>query len=385
VVKLVPGNELQRLEIVAAHPGLSGFVSALSSERPDRLIRNFDAEIYALVDHGLVLPITVNNGNEATCFVSSPSAFYVDYARDQIRRMNDGSVPPWLSVLSEVSRLVLALSKIDKIVYVNNWPVWTVPYPSLDEVDVEEVTAAIVKKFPDYLISFRSLNHVFHRTLLGKLEGAGYTTVPADHTFVCDFRNSGHGTPVKLRRDLRRDLKLLDKTENYTPVFHDDIQDNDVPRISELYDALNIRKYTTLNPQYSVGFFEMIRQTGVARLTGLRSKAGTIDAISGNVVMNNVLTNLFVGYDTSLSKDEGLYRLLHALIFREVIDGGYGLNLAPAAGGTADFKRLRGAQAVLEYHAFYAKHLTWHRRALLSSFKSSMDRFGVAIMHRFDF
>jgi hypothetical protein len=52
-----------------------------------------------------------------------------------------------------------------------------------------------------------------------------------------------------------------------------------------------------------------------------------------------------VGYDTSLDREIGLYRMIIALTFEVVIAEGWNINLS---GGAVAFKRNRGGQPIME-------------------------------------
>jgi hypothetical protein len=61
-----------------------------------------------------------------------------------------------------------------------------------------------------------------------------------------------------------------------------------------------------------------------------------------------------LGYEQSLPLQLGLYRLLMALVMKTAFERDLILNLGA---GSAKFKKMRGGQPVMEWHAFYTKHL----------------------------
>jgi hypothetical protein len=78
VVKGGPGN------------GWPAFIATLAGTGPMVFVKNFDAQIQALVIDNLVLPVTVNGGREDTCFASSPTEFYVSTTfRGSVRRCSE--------------------------------------------------------------------------------------------------------------------------------------------------------------------------------------------------------------------------------------------------------------------------------------------------------
>ena len=362
--------------------GIPAFIKALATATSARpLVKNFEARMYGLIAGNDVLPITVNDGVENTCLVSSPTEFYVRYAHEEIGRQSAGSVPLAIRLLNKLSLVILRLAKVDRIAYLNNWPVWTNPYPNLTDYPIGDITKLLVNRFPNHLIGFRSLNRVFHQEFLGSLENLGYLIVPANHTYVCDFRDP----EWRLSRNLRRDLTILKDSKLYLPVEHERILPGDYSRIAWLYRQLNILKYTERNPQYTEDFFRVLHQCGVAKFFGFRSREGTLEAIKGDIDMGGIRINLFSGYNTNLETADGqLFRLLTAKIFEEALLTCDGLNLGAASAGAGKFKRLRGAKPTLEFNAYYVKHLSWLTNKLLTKFKEGMDSVGIAVMKRYD-
>jgi hypothetical protein len=72
-----------------------------------------------------------------------------------------------------------------------------------------------------------------------------------------------------------------------------------------------------------------------------------------------VTTVPFIGYDTTLPAETGLYRRLFTGIHREVDHRRQLLNYSSGAG---EFKRRRGGMATVEYNAIYDRHLSARRR-----------------------
>jgi hypothetical protein len=87
-----------------------------------------------------------------------------------------------------------------------------------------------------------------------------------------------------------------------------------------------------------------------------------------------------VGYDTSLDRQIGLYRMIIALTFEVVMAEGWNINLS---GGAAAFKRNRGGQPIMEYGAIYDRHLSRARRLALSTLAVPANVIGAPLMRRF--
>ena len=92
-----------------------------------------------------------------------------------------------------------------------------------------------------------------------------------------------------------------------------------------------------------------------------------------------VLDQKRVGYDTSLPIELGLYRMLAAIVLREAARRAITLNMSS---GIADFKRLRGGIAHIEYSAVYYDHLPMRRRIVWRTLATLLDQIGVRVLKK---
>ncbi len=88
-------------------------------------------------------------------------------------------------------------------------------------------------------------------------------------------------------------------------------------------------------------------------------KNNKIEAVLGYFVRNGVATAPIFGYNMTLDKKEGLYRLLSIIFLQECLEKNLILH---ASAGAGQFKRNRGAQQELEYSLIYYEHLPRKRR-----------------------
>jgi hypothetical protein len=89
------------------------------------------------------------------------------------------------------------------------------------------------------------------------------------------------------------------------------------------------------------------------------------------------LTTPIVGYDTARPAKQGLYRIASILFTQMADEMGARLN---GSAGAADFKRIRGAHAVIEYSALFANHLPWGRRAVVAAQSWVLNRLAVPLL-----
>lgn len=156
----------------------------------------------------------------------------------------------------------------------------------------------------------------------------------------------------------RSDQKLLDATD-YQVIDKAELKLSDAKRLSELYHHLNIDKYSKINPQLNQHLFEHALRSDFMQFKALK-KDNRIDGILGYYRIGNVITSPIFGYDTTMTQDSGLYRMIAHLLLLEAKREGVILHQSAGAGS---FKKLRRAKPALEYYAVYDNHLPLRKRA----------------------
>ena len=119
-----------------------------------------------------------------------------------------------------------------------------------------------------------------------------------------------------------------------------------------------MEKYARLNPQYTLEYLKNLTEGGLIQLKALWHESNIV-AFTGYFILDGVMINPLIGYDRSYPQKEGLYRLLTMETMLEAEKRGMLLNMSS---GAAHFKRLRGAEAQLEFILEYDRHLPWWRR-----------------------
>ena len=340
------------------------------------IARNVMTAHGALVLNDAVFPVTTNDYERDNCYVVSPYAAYVDYARDELESWKS-NVPKWpFNLLIGLVTPILRLARVDDAAHINNWLLSTNLYPQWDAENLNELTSDLITRFPDKFIYFRSLNQFSNETLMNRFVEAGYRLLPARQVYIFDVPPSGWDQ----KTNTRRDLQLIEKTK-LAFVGHNEFGDNDFDRIRELYDALYLKKYTPLNPQFTSTFLRWAHSKEVFHFEGYRDASGVLVAVVGTFALGGSITAPIVGYDTEQPQSLGLYRMLMALVFKRAIAVGAPLNLSA---GAASFKRLRGGVPYIEYSAVYDRHLQPHRRLVVSTLRALLNGFGVPIMRRYE-
>ena len=251
---------------------------------------------------------------------------------------------------------LLRSGSVDHWVQWSSWLLSTnLHHPTLRSA-IPEVTERLAASCPDRAVLIRSIDSYLDPDLPSAFVRAGYRVFVSRQVYFFDGRN-----PTFLGRStVKRDLKELRALQNYRIVEHRELDSSDAPRIAELYRQLYIDKHSPLNPQYTAGFVSQALRNHWLEFRGLRHASGRLDGIYACFRQGGCTSTPFIGYDTSLPADLGLYRMLVSMLLTDVAERRLVLNYSSGAG---DFKRRRGAEPCLEFNAVYDRHLLPHRRA----------------------
>jgi hypothetical protein len=337
-------------------------------------IRNIQTDLRILRVGGLALPVTVNETPEDNSYVVSPHGHYVSYARDELDIVEGIRGAPVLRAITTSLGAVLRAAAIDRTAHVDNWMISTNLHPAETAEHVPTITHAMVEAFPDHAIAMRSVTPRCDASLAKALEASGYSLVTARWIYLLDARERA---PFRTR-SYRRDVKLF-RENDYELAGPDEITADDAPRMAELYDALYLDKYSRWNPQLTRRFVESALATGAMTFAGVR-RAGRLDGILGFVTCNGFLTSPFFGYDTSLPREAGVYRMLNVILMDEARRRGAVLH---QSSGVGHFKRSRGGTGGLEWTAVYTAHLPAHRRAAWALLATVANRIGAPLFARY--
>ena len=323
-----------------------------------------------------VIPITVNDAQLENCYVCSPYSGAISYPLVELREIQNVALRAGLAGLIHSVSPILRMSKINRAVCINNWMLSTNLYPKWNRQNLRELRDGLIARFPKHAILMRSLNATSNESVIQQATDDGFLFAPSRQVYISDESEQQH-----LRhQNSHRDRKLVEQTD-YEIVRHGDFTEADDERIKQLYDLLYLEKYTSLNPQFTTNLIKLWRETRTLNLTGLRNANGQLDGVIGCFKRNGVLTAPLVGYDTALSQEVGLYRMLMAIMFGESFDHGSVLNLSSGAAG---FKRLRGARPSLEYTAVYCDHLPFAQRRAWRTLVWLLSHVGAPVLQKFE-
>ena len=325
---------------------------------PQRFFDNVDAEVLVLVADSVVLPVVVNRPDppQRNAYVCSPTTHYIDYAQREIEiELHDQPLlrtvaPALLAAL----RPLLRWSQFEQVVYVNNWLLSTNLYPPLDQATLCAITAALMARFPQHVVVFRSVNVRLNGALLDDLRRLQMRLVFSRQVYILD---PGAGRDYRKLRALASDVSLSRRTP-YRWLSAAELSADHSARLAALYADLYIDKYSTDNPQFSTTFMATALAERWLTFWALEHN-GRIDGVLGYVERHGVITPPVVGYDRAVPQKAGIYRLLSLKMIEEAEEHGWILH---SSSGAAGFKRQRGSQPAIEYNLVYDRHLRLRRR-----------------------
>ncbi|MBR1089628.1 GNAT family N-acetyltransferase [Bradyrhizobium manausense] len=324
-----------------------------------------------------LLPVTVNSASEPTCYLCCPSVAYVDYARDELRHFSGHRLLyAMLHGLLKLGYPLIRAAGLDRQVQVNNWLLATNPIPDVTFEPLRAATQAIAQEHPGHVVVWRSLNDFCDRESMQTFRRAGYRMYPARQIYLFDCRDA----EPKLGRDERRDRALLEDS-GLAIVASAEFRDDDFVRARMLYQHLYLEKYTWLNPQYTAEFVKAAHAGGILEFQGVRAADGQLAGVIAFFDAGRTMTAPIVGYDATLPRETGLYRMLMALAFRRARERKMLFNMSA---GAASFKRNRGGVAALEYSAIYNAHFAPTARLAASLVRTILQRVGIPVLRSFE-
>lgn len=318
-----------------------------------KYIKNIDTDLKILKINDILLPININEAEYKNSYTSSLYVHYVSYTKEELYELKNPVLEFILKAALDILGCFYKLFKIDKVIYVNNWFLSTNLYLELSKEQYEKITKFLKEKYPNHAIVFRSLNENLLNREISYLKDLGYKMLGSRQVYIFDC-NKRACLKGKDKNKLYKDIRLL-KNSEYKVI---DMENSYTKQTLKLYNQLYLDKYSKYNPQFSEEYIKLCNENNLLNFK-LLSKDNKINAVLGYYKRNNIMTTPIFGYDTTLPKDEGLYRMLSAQLVLESEQNGCTINMSS---GASKFKIYRGAISSLEYSALYYSHLPFYRK-----------------------
>ena len=317
-------------------------------------IRNSDHQVEILQVGTKLYPLTIGKkSKEKTCYLFGLIAQYIDYTREEVLR--GSSYNKSQKVIGKFFfpflRLFVSWMGMEKTVFVNNFLLATNLYEKDTLLWAPFVTRYLKKYYPNRAIVFRSINESTDSQLLNKFKLYGGLPLTCRQLYVLDPKNDN----FQKKRPVIRDRKLWEKTKD---LYWQKVSKFDKIEISTLltfYRDLYLKKYSELNPDYSVDFLEAFMNSKILDFYILREIGSNLPlAVQALKRTKDVVCTPFIGYDNSRPKNLGLYRLMHLKLTEIAIEEGKILNMSS---GASTFKKQRGGVPCFDYHIIFTDHL----------------------------
>lgn len=336
-------------------------------------IANIATELSAFSLHGLCIPLAKNQMDYQNSYVCSAYNAYIDYAAEELHLIKSPMQRAIIKATLPLFSAFLKFGKINQTVSLNNWLFSTCPFPVVNKTTLLQVTHSLSQQHPEHSLSIRSLNSDSDAQLIQDLQSLGWLMLPARQVYL--FPNDSQWWK---QNNVKNDWRLLKKTplELIPPEKH---RPGDFHEIQKCFHQLYIQKHSQHNPQYSVIYLQQLHEKKLVEFYSFRNDEGRIVATLGLFTHNHLLTMPIVGYDTTLSKSLGLYRLTIAQLLKIARERNQSLNLSS---GAAHFKKQRGGQATMEYTGYYCAHLPKRQQMLLKSLHKLFDRYAEKLFTR---
>lgn len=350
------------------------FLTPLIQKGVSTYVENIRTDLRVLVWNELALPVTVNEAEYDNAYVCSPYSYYISCAEESLDFLTQAWMIRSMNALLWGTGKILRRYQINKVVIVNNWFYSTTLYPLLQPQQLVAIAHFLQRQFPDYAIIFRSVDPHTSPICYQTLQHLGFDYIANRQIFFID----PHQSTLFDSRIFRSDLKLL-KNSGYEAIDGDQLTESDLSRLLELYYDLYLHKYSSFHPKFTKDFLRLVWDQKLMHFKALK-KEGRIDGVVGFVQRNGIMQCPLFGYDRTVPQEVGLYRSLCTLLTLEAYDRHL---LFHQSAGASTFKKIRKAQACIEYTAVYCRHLKWKRQIPWLALKSIYNSIGKVYMQRY--
>jgi hypothetical protein len=341
--------------------GARAYLEAVAAHGVRRLLENGEGLEISLRRLGeRLVPVVVSDGRPGKAATASPTAHYLVYPLHELGRHRGRLVRLGLRLAQRLPESLLRAAELDRVVLVNHWLFPSaLPLPA-DRTALAAFVAAIRAEWPEHAVVLPGVVPVLSPELAAALHDIGGRAVPSR---VVHLQRPGRplrgGAMRSVRHNRNADFAVL---ERYAARTTTDavLLARQADRIADLYRQLYLERHPArLNPQFTAEFFRLLLESGAFEARGWTGENGRLIAFNVRLVHDGVIWWTIGGYDTTLPRSHGLYRLIAIDDVAAVEDRGLVLN---QGGGNGDFKRRRGAEPAIELDVVFDRHLPRRRR-----------------------
>lgn len=343
------------------------YLLPLMKEGVDKYITNVKTQLFVLLLNDIVIPLTVNHREYENSYLVS-NYYGISHFAEQLQSthpLTHKILQPFLGL----SKQVLKLLKINKVVIVNNWLLSVSLYPALTACQIDEITRFLSCQFPDHLLMFRNIDFYHNQPLYDCLKATKYCLIKTREVFFYDPKEQQLSS--RNRYHQRRDQRLIEK-EGYAPLhaIEQTKQEQLFTQLIDLYKQVYVLKHTSYSPHYTPQFFENVFHKKLFGFVGIE-KNGSIEAFAGYWHNHQSMISPIIGFGINRSDSVNLYRALISLMIQQAEAHNIALN--DGSGGTKT-KQSRGLVPFPEYAAIYSSHLPLGRSFFWRIATSAMNK-----------
>lgn len=327
---------------------------------------NLGGQSGVLLQGDVVLPFTALEPVEDASFAASLRTQFCLYPQEELHFVEGARERAIAKAALTAAAALAQLLSMDRVVQWSDFLLSTNHHRTDLASQVAGATRALAKAFPQHALMVRSLDRRSHSGAIEALASEGYLLLPSRVVYYFDGAASGFAS----RNTTKRDRKLLGDGR-FTEVGAAGFTAADGEALARLYRQVYVEKHSRLNTRYRASFLSDAAAEGMLSFRGLREADGRLVAVLGIFDFGGILSVPFVGFETGAPVEDALYRRLVSGLLEEVRRERRLLNYSS---GADDFKRRRGGEAVLEYHAVYAEHLPLGRRLLYRGLAEAVTR-----------
>ncbi|MCA9652672.1 MAG: GNAT family N-acetyltransferase [Myxococcales bacterium] len=336
--------------LAAVSPRALAYLRPLVERSPSCFLPNVGSRMGLLVVGNRPVPYVVNDRPQSCYLVSVSSKVDAHVARS----LGLAGGGRWRAVLARGIAPALRWSGLDRVVFLNDWLLSTNPTLRLTPAELRAAVAALVERHPSCSIIVKSLDSA-------AIEPGGGDSLSA---FVYKHNYCVPARARKTRSNVS-DLALLRRTPLRVEELGPTVDEGELDRFVELYEALYLGKYCATSPRLGRRWFRLAITSGSFRCVVVRDGSRLL-GFSLQSIDEHQLISSYIGYDPSLPREAGVYRLLMLSGWLEARRRGLVYNMSGGGGaeGVSTFKRQRGAVLVPQLGACACAHLPWPRRRL---------------------